>query len=278
MQFYKAKVADILRSNQRDELFIMNLEQQIHSFLNLLNSRNHPALNTSVPMIASIWYYFMTSLARIQTLGEEYTGTIRVTREKRIPTKKLGIIWLAFHVGGEPMLDRFLNYSRKAVSSSQLQNNAKSFLLKCIEILKEEKTTVKRIHNALFYINGKYYNISNRITGIQYVLLREWLQDDTFTGSFKLLGNLSLFYVLLNIVFKLISPNNKYEVVDDTKLNVSSKGCVLCSDNIKSPCCTPCGHVFCWNCIFESLRYQKSCPICREEINRSRIIFLQNFV
>lgn len=36
-------------------------------------------------------------------------------------------------------------------------------------MLKEEKTTIKRIHSALFYMDGKYYNLSNRITGIQYV-------------------------------------------------------------------------------------------------------------
>ncbi|XP_050499884.1 peroxisome biogenesis factor 10-like [Diabrotica virgifera virgifera] len=280
MKFYKAKVADVLRLHQRDELFIMDAEQKMHLFLKLMGSGNYHRLNSSISTIARVWYYFMTSMEKLQTLGEEYTGTIRSNTSHQIPSKSLSLLWLILHVGGEPMFDRILNYSKKKILASQdLRSDVKSLLLKCIAILKEEKSTLKRIHNALFYMDGRYYNISNRVTGIQYVLLRQWLEDDTFTGSFSILGNLSLFYVLLSFVMKMFIPSSSYNTLESEMSAVTSKkGCILCAENIKSACSTPCGHIFCWNCIYESLQYQKNCPICREEVNSSRIIFLQNFI
>lgn len=89
MKIYKANVADILRSTQRDDLFISDLEQNMHTFLKLMGTRNYHKLNTTVPVVANIWYYFMTSLSKIQTLGEEYTGTIRVNNKNQIPHKSV---------------------------------------------------------------------------------------------------------------------------------------------------------------------------------------------
>ncbi|XP_056633289.1 peroxisome biogenesis factor 10-like [Diorhabda sublineata] len=279
MRFSKANVADVLRLNQRDELFIMESGQKISELLKLIGSGNYHRFNTSISYLSTIWYYFMTSMGNLQTLGEEYTGTIRYNNNNQLPPKSMGLIWLILHVGGEPMMDRFLTYSRKKICACQgLRTDIKSLLLKCIQLLKEEKITIKRIHNALFYIDGRYYNVSNRITGIQYALLRQWMKDDSFVGSFYILGNLSLFYVLLNFVLKLFSTNGNDVSGSEPEIYVSKRGCILCGENIKSACSTPCGHIFCWNCIYEGLQYQKNCPICREEIKPSRIVFLQNFV
>lgn len=38
-----------------------------------------------------------------------------------------------------------------------------------VDFLIEEKPSLKRVHNSLFYVDGKYYNISNRMVGIHYV-------------------------------------------------------------------------------------------------------------
>ncbi|KAJ8931509.1 hypothetical protein NQ314_015582 [Rhamnusium bicolor] len=256
MNLYEAKVADVLRLSQRDEAFLHDVENQMHSFFKLMGARNFHKMRKTIPVIANVWYYLMTSLGNLQTLGEEYTG-------------------------GEPLLERLLKFSKIVIiQSTTLTQDAKSVLLRCIDFVKEQRLMLTRIHHSVFYIRGKYYNISNRIMGIHYVLLRQWLQDDSFTGSFNILGNLSLFYILFNYVHQLLTNRKNINVSENITYSsiVSKKICVLCAEHTKSPCATPCGHIFCWNCIYDSLSYQKSCPICRENVNPSRIIFLQNYV
>lgn len=90
MSFYDANVADILRCSQRDEQFVTELEEHVQNLLQLTGTRNLNELRRSVPVIAKIWYYLVTSLSNLQTLGEEYTGTIRVTGNNRLPTKFVG--------------------------------------------------------------------------------------------------------------------------------------------------------------------------------------------
>lgn len=83
---------------------------------------------------------------------------------------QLQLVWLILHVGGEPLLDRLLSSTKvKITNSSILTEEAKSMLSKCVEFLIEEKPSLKRLHNSLFYIDGKFYNISNRMVGIHYV-------------------------------------------------------------------------------------------------------------
>lgn len=80
------------------------------------------------------------------------------------------MIWMILYIGGEPLLDRALTHTENKVKySASLTQQAKDTLLKCIQGFKEHKWVLKRIHQSLFYINGKYYNISNRFTGIKYV-------------------------------------------------------------------------------------------------------------
>lgn len=111
------------------------------------------------------------------------------------------------------------------------------------------------------------------------ILLREWLQDNTFTGSFRFLGSCSLLYTAYNFFLKLFRLDRD---IDRTETGVntshSMKGCLLCGCNLVVAASTLCGHIFCWKCIYDSLAYRKSCPICREPVTHSRIIFLQNFV
>lgn len=92
MTFYKANVADVLRLVQRDEGFLRDTEENLQAFFKLIGPQYYPRLFKNVPLFANIWYYSMTSLGNLQTLGEEYTGTIRLCNN-RVPSKWVCLIF-----------------------------------------------------------------------------------------------------------------------------------------------------------------------------------------
>lgn len=102
------------------------------------------------------------------------------------------------------------------------------------------------------------------------------MQDDVASSSIRFLGIVSLLYVLYNLVKNYIYQDSIIKE-NVSYASDSSKVCILCVESRKNTCTTFCGHLFCWQCIYDSLKHQQSCPICREPINPSRIAFLQNY-
>ncbi|WIA33437.1 hypothetical protein OEZ86_006569 [Tetradesmus obliquus] len=49
--------------------------------------------------------------------------------------------------------------------------------------------------------------------------------------------------------------------------------CLICLDGIKADCMatTPCGHVFCYECIMDAVRATKKCPKCRKTTTLKQI-------
>lgn len=49
--------------------------------------------------------------------------------------------------------------------------------------------------------------------------------------------------------------------------------CNICLDDVKSPVVTPCGHLYCWPCIFRWIRTQHTtCPVCKSGITQENLI------
>merc|ERR1712226_150693 len=52
------------------------------------------------------------------------------------------------------------------------------------------------------------------------------------------------------------------------------KDCPLCLTPTCNPSAIPCGHVFCWNCLYYALKTKTECPICRFPSKVSRMVLL----
>jgi len=73
-----------------------------------------------------------------------------------------------------------------------------------------------------------------------------------------------------NIVIDCSNIELSYIERDDSSLD-SDTECCICFENIKKTnnCTTPCGHMFCFNCIVKSLNNNKNCPYCRTVLDDS---------
>jgi SNF2 family DNA or RNA helicase len=54
------------------------------------------------------------------------------------------------------------------------------------------------------------------------------------------------------------------------------QNCSICFDELKNPCLTPCGHIFCKSCLDMCLQVKKSCPMCKSDLAGKEIYMVEN--
>ncbi|KAG6964475.1 hypothetical protein JG688_00007674 [Phytophthora aleatoria] len=133
-------------------------------------------------------------------------------------------------------------------------------------------------HLAAFYVFAQYLHLAKRIANIQYVFVRK----DLMPGM-----NLSL----LGQEKKLrqqearaaagipATPFSHSERVPTALSFVNANSGTSHQQSEVSPAVTPCGHVFCWECIVGWCQKNKAeCPLCRQETHPQQIKCVYNYV
>jgi len=172
-------------------------------------------------------------------------------------------------------------------------------------------TKIEEIQNCMFFLNQRYYDFFQALFNIKYEKISEIVVSEELligSGSFGFLGKLSflklffeliLFCVKIKDLFKeeeqtlINSKSNIFESQNKIqKLNFRLKGtqqkrlnsrnsegksCLLCLDQRRNTSITPCGHLFCWECIIKHLQKSQNCPFCRKMCLAQNVIYLQNF-
>jgi peroxin-10 len=110
----------------------------------------------------------------------------------------------------------------------------------------------------------------------------------------------------INSTISIDGNNNIHNATDNAVTNnaatnnvvierASGKKCSLCIDALKNPSCTPCGHIYCWECIMRCCSQQHigrtgtlmntdssnnlkvKCPKCRREFLPQSVRPLYNY-
>ncbi|EEY68846.1 peroxisome assembly protein, putative [Phytophthora infestans T30-4] len=254
-----------------------------------------------------------------QTLGEEFCDIIRVTKSGSGPVVhvRLGrhVLWLVCARMEHQLRLRqeaaAAAASAATVDGSQLSSESRlkgmgawiendvfpasySFSLACVQ------QWGAHAHFAAFYVFARHLHFAKRIANIQYVFVRKDLMPGV---KLSLLGYMMSLRLVATAIIELkhLREHHKQEIklrqqearaagisttpfscserVPTSLSQQSRRKCALCLGERVSPAVTPCGHVFCWECIVGWCQKNKAeCPLCRQEAHPQQIKCVYNYV
>lgn len=298
MVFQTAGPAEIVRLAQKDEYFLARLRSEITSLIQKIKGiRWWMKWHKELDLISDLSYFVLTTCLGNQTLGEEYVNVIQVDNTiTKVPSSWRRSAMIMLHLGGPYFADRWSRRMLIQLSSypdflSQYPS-VRNTLQNTLPHLNSLVAILHRCHLVIFYFQVKYYHLAKRLTGTRYVLIRPWLEDSASRWGYWFLGILSLIQLGFSAALYLHSYwsskgtfTSKYVTTlrsnedEQNKSHGSQRSlkCPLCLDTLLAPTTTPCGHVFCWNCIIHSLDMKHCCPLCSHIFEPSRLVCLQNY-
>lgn len=273
MNYYLPDLAEVITSQQRDNEQINKLIQKFSEcFRALFGELKWIRFYAHFPVICRLIYYFLTTFIGLQTIGEEYAAILPVVRKIDGCIGQMSLIQRSIFLVLECLTKKWQEVLHLFSASGCLLH-----LLRALDL--------SGLYQAFcFAFSMRYCLPSMKAVGISYISLRAQ-QSSIPKYVYEFVGLTSLIQRILFINF-MFENAKKYEHTEidnkNSKVPLLNFQCPLCCEN-KVPACAPCGHSFCWSCLYE---YSSSngfidadgiCPNCRTHFPFNRVISLLNF-
>ncbi len=267
---------DVVRSVQRDGFAMHDLRESVRAAAAVvLGPRRATQFEQWIGTLSDVLYFCVTSLAGTQTVGEEYGELIQYSAQTgRYPNFVRRLLSIVMHIGGPAVLTMFFRRATKGSSPTSIAG-----LVMPHERVAGRISRWQQLHLGWFYINGKFHDLSKRILGISYFSTTQPSDATPFLGF---LGALIVFQCAVRVILAVrawIKRRSELrakaaalgdfsaDAAENSDDEQSGEGggsmCSLCLNECKSPTSTPCGHLFCWNCICDWCNKKPQCPVCR---------------
>ncbi|XP_064326545.1 peroxisome biogenesis factor 10 isoform X2 [Phalacrocorax carbo] len=288
MALAAAGPARLVRCGQKDELYRSGLRSGAGTALHgLAGAKKWLEWRKEIELLSDVAYFVLTTLSVPYCLEK---GLLHLEHELQMEADESRSSQSNPALG---LSSRTLirNWIQKQIGD--LTEQQKKRVLQITYVLKQCIPLLHRLHLAVFYISGTFYHLSKRITGITYLHFGGLQgEDQSIRSSYKFLGIISLLHLLLTIGIQMYSFKQKQRARHEWKLhrnlahqkNMTKEKtpgrhsrCTLCLEERRHTTATPCGHLFCWECITEWCNTRTECPLCREKFNPQKLIYLRHY-
>jgi peroxin-10 len=148
---------DIVRAHQKDLFYEQLFREEVQELFALSLGGSSARLQPHIQTCASLLYYLLSTGRGARTIGEEYCDILQVDGQGYKPGKIRRIMMVILHTLGPYLME---NPRRIGIPRAWSE---------AIVQYKEAFDQLAKVHLALFYLNGVYYQISKRLSSIRYV-------------------------------------------------------------------------------------------------------------
>lgn len=305
MPLMAADVSEVMRSGQKDgEVTASILQPLLNKTVELLakahsrllgdgddSERNRYSTtgtdwlswSSELELLTNVMYYLFTTISGQQTIGEEYVNIVQVDASyKHHPKAFFRTIMVSLHCCTQYLLNKLIDSMLKYVNANSWMAESKKPLVR--DILNCSSNVFNwcyRLQRSLFFLRLSSENIAKHLTCTNYVSIRRTPMSSykwfTLLGYFGIIQSAVTFFQGLRAIHKAVkNATIKSKSTSSSVVSAHSK-CPLCYDTCKDITCTPCGHLFCWNCIYPWASATPRCPICRLNCEPGKLVLLVNF-
>ncbi|XP_078094901.1 peroxisome biogenesis factor 10 isoform X3 [Mustelus asterias] len=239
----------LIRSNQKDEYYLSSLRSYANeAFQIFAGAKRWLEWRKEIELLADLTYFSLTTVAGYQTLGEEYVNIVQVDSSgRRVPSPARRAALIILHTCVPYLLDRGLNRLEQDLQAenegfraaehrqvalrpglshwlqgavSALTAQQRKVLLQAVCVLRQAVSFLHRLHLGIFYLNGAFYHIAKRFTGITYLCVRGLFSDSVgLRWSYELLGKVSLLQLALTVAMQINSYRQRQRARQEWKLH-----------------------------------------------------------